>query len=147
MNTGLCHLAHFVIVADAIMCCFHTGLGGHKIRQRERHMMQNFDIIRTRENFFGLWSGNPPHLKRVLMSVAAPAMTAGSQPVTNANSPTEMALKKKHKKFFSASQKSTGLPDEQIPQVGYVPTRSASVEQLFQRVQSQKHTRVGKGTM
>jgi hypothetical protein len=127
MKTGLCHLAHSVIVADAIVCYFHTGLGSRKTRQRERHMMKNFDIISTRENLVGIWSGKPPLLKSILISATAPAVTAGSQPANNAISSARMAFKRKNKTFVSASQKSTSLPGKQISQVGSVPTRSSSV--------------------
>ena len=126
-KTRLCHLAHSVIVADVVVCYFRTGLGGRKTRQRERHMMKDFDIISARENLVSLWSGKPPHLKSVLISATAPAMTAGSQPTTSAVSSGQMALKKKHKTFVSAAQKSKSLSDKQIPQVGSVPTRSSSV--------------------
>jgi hypothetical protein len=127
VKTGLCHLAHSVIVADAIVCYFHTGLGGRKTRQRERHMMKDFDIISTRENLVGLWSGKPPHLKSVLISAIAPAMTDGDHSATNTTSSARMAFEKKHKAFVSVSQKCVFLPDKQIPQVGSVPTRSSSV--------------------
>jgi len=127
MKTRLCHLAHSVIVTDAVVCYFHTGLGGRKTRQRERYMMKDFDIISTRENLVRLWSGKPPHLKSVLISATAPVMTAGRQPTTNAVSSARMALKKKHKTFVSATQKSTSLSDKQTPRVGSVPTRSSSV--------------------
>ena len=125
MKTGLCHLAHSVIVADAIVCYFLTGLGGRKTRQRERHMMKDFDIISTRENLVGLWSGKPHHLKSILISAVAPAMTVGGQSATNATSSARMSFRKKHKAFVSASEKS--LPDKQIPRVRSVPTRSSSV--------------------
>lgn len=127
MKTGLSHLTHSVIVADVIVCYFHTGLGGRKTRQRERHMMNDFDIISTRENLVGLWSGKPPHLKSVIISAVAPAMTAGGQSANNATSSARMAFKKKHKSFVSVSQKCISLPDKQIPRVGSVPTRSSSV--------------------
>ena len=127
MKTGLCHLAHSVIVADAIVCYFHTGLGSRKTRQRERQMMKDFDIISTRENLVGLWSGKPLHLRSVLISATAPVMTAGSQPATSAVSSAQMALTKNHKTSVSASQKHTSLSDKQVPRVGSVRTRSSSV--------------------
>lgn len=127
MKIRLCHLAHSVIVADVVVCYIRTGLGGRKTRQRERHMMKDFDIVSARENLVGLWSGKPPHLKSVLISATAPAMTAGRQPTPSAASSARMALKKKHKTFVSAAHKSTSLSDRQIPQVGSVPRRSSSV--------------------
>jgi hypothetical protein len=127
MKTWLCHLAHSMIIADAIVCYLHTGLGGRKTRQRERHMMKDFDITSTRENLVGLWSGKPLHLKGVLISAVAPAMTVGGQSANNATSSARMAFRKKHKTFVSASQKSISLPDKQIPRVRSVPTRSSSV--------------------
>jgi hypothetical protein len=109
-------------------------------------MMKDFDIISMRENLIGLWPGQPSHLKNVLISATAPAMTAGSKSTTSSNSSALMALKKKHK-FFSASHKSRGPSDKQIPQVGSVPSLSSSISWPFQQVQSQKQTRVVKGTM
>jgi hypothetical protein len=90
-------------------------------------MMKDFDIIGTRENLVGLWSGKPPLLKSVLISATAPAIAAGSQPANNATSSARMAFKRKNKTFVSASQESTRLPGKQISQVGSVPTRSSSV--------------------
>lgn len=120
-------MAHSVIVADVDVCYFCTGLRGRKTRKRERHMMKDFDIINARENLVGLWSGKPPHLKSVLISATAPAITAGRQPTTSAVSSARTALKKKHKTFVSAAQKSTSLSYKQIRLVGSVPTRSSSV--------------------
>jgi len=127
MKTGLCHLAHSVIAADAVVCYFHTGLGVRQTRKRKRHMMIDSDIISTRKNLVGLWSGKPPLLKSVLISATAPAITAGSQPANGAISSARMAFKRNHKTFVSASQKSTSLPGKQISRVGSVPTRSSSV--------------------
>jgi hypothetical protein len=110
-------------------------------------MMKDFDIISMRENLTDLWAGQPSHLKHVLISATAPAMTAGSKSTTSSNSSALMALKKKNKKFFSASHKSRGPSDKQIPRVGSVPSLSSSISWPFQRVQSQKQTRVVKGTM
>jgi hypothetical protein len=90
-------------------------------------MTKNVDIINTRANLVGLWSGKPPHLRSVIISATAPAMAAGSQPANSGKSPALMALEKKHKKFFSESNKNIGLPDKHIPRAGSVLTRSSSV--------------------
>jgi hypothetical protein len=125
MKTGQCHLAHSVIVADTILCYFHTGLGSRRTRQRQRHMMKYFDIS-TRANLAGLWSGKPPHLTSVIISATAPAIATVSQPANNGNSPAVTALKKMHKKFFSESEKSIDMPDKYIARAGSVLTRSSS---------------------
>jgi hypothetical protein len=88
-------------------------------------MMKNFDITRH-ANLVGLWSGKSPHLRSVIISATAPAMAGVCQPANNENSPALMALKKKHKKFFSQSKKSIDLPDKHIPRAGSVLTRSSS---------------------
>jgi hypothetical protein len=95
-------------------------------------MMKDFDIISARENLVGLWPGQPSHLKHVLISATAPAMTAGSKSATNSNSSALMARKKKHRKLFSALHKIRGPSDKQIPRVGSVPTQSSSISRPFQ---------------
>lgn len=139
----------FQVVADInYLHCFHTGLGGRKTRQRERHMMKDFDVITTHENVVGLWPGKPSHLQHVLTSATAPVLTAGSKPVTSVGSSALVALKKKQKKFFSASRKNRGSPDKQISRVSKRSSPFVQrATQPFQRVQFQRQRGLVKGTM
>jgi hypothetical protein len=108
-------------------------------------MMRDFDVIPTRENLAGLWSGRHPDLQHEIVSSTAPVLTVASKPATTIGSSTIEALKKKRKKFFAASPKNRDSSDKQI-QASSVPPRSSPVmqqkAQSFQRVQSQKDTEV-----
>jgi hypothetical protein len=114
-------------------------------------MMKDFDVNTTHANLAGLWSGQPSHLQRVLVSATAPVLIAGSKPATSLSSSAIAALKKKRKKFFSALQKNKGSPDKQIPRIGSVPAQSSSLlkqeTRPFEQGQSQRQIGMVKGTM
>lgn len=112
--------------------------------------MKDFDVNIKHENLVGLWPDKPSHLQRVLLSAPAPVLIAENKPASSVRFSAIAALKNKHKKYFSATQRNRGSSDKQIPQAGSVQTQSSSVLQQrpqSSRVQSQKQIGMVKGTM